>query len=288
MSAADPGPSAPLVWLNGVIAEGDQARVSALDHGITVGDGVFETCVVRDGEVFALDRHLARLARSAELMGLEAPDDARIRAAADELLAARPGLPLARLRITMTGGVGPMASDRGNTAATLIVGLAPTTARPERAIVVTVPWTRNEHSAIAGVKSTSYAENVIALRRATDQGADEAILANTAGMLSEGTGSNVVVDLGGGHLVTPPLSSGCLAGITRGLLLEWAAADGLPIREQDVPFAALATAADVLLTSTTRNVQQVARLDGAEVAGSDLGRRAVELFRRRAAESANP
>ena len=98
-------------------------------------------------------------------------------------------------------------------------------------------------------------------------------------MLCEGTGSNVLLDLGDGSLATPPLSSGCLAGITRELLLEWAAAEGLPLVEKDLPMAQLSSAVDVLLTSSTRNVQQVQLLDGRPVAGSELGRAAVRALR---------
>ena len=85
--------------------------------------------------------------------------------------------------------------------------------------MVVVPWPRNERSAVAGLKTTSYAENVVALAHATERGAGEAIFANLAGNLCEGTGSNVFVGVDG-RLVTPPLSSGCLAGITRELVLE--------------------------------------------------------------------
>lgn len=281
-------PATPLVWLDGRVTAADEARVAALDHGLTVGDGVFETCKVVHGRPFALGRHLRRLARSAAVLGLPEPDAVAVREGVAELLKAGPELPLGRLRITLTGGAGPLGSDRGSAVPTLLLAVAPAAPWPDDIAVVTVPWRRNEHSATAGAKTTSYAENVIALQRAHDTGAHEAVLANTAGMLCEGTGSNVVVDLGEGELVTPPLSSGCLAGITRELLLEWAAAEGVPMVERDLPRSALEAAGDVLLTSSTRNVQQVRQVDGRPVAGSVLGRAAVELFERRAAEDLDP
>jgi branched-chain amino acid aminotransferase len=274
------------VWIDGQIMDGEQARVSALDHGLTVGDGVFETCKVVDGQAFALTRHLRRLDRSAAVLGLAGPDAARVREAAAALLAADPQ-PLGRLRITLTGGAGPLASDRGQAPPTLILAVSPAQAWPERIAAVTVPWVRNEHAATAGAKTTSYADNVIALQRAHAAGAHEALLANTAGNLCEGTGSNVVLDLDD-VLVTPPLSSGCLAGITRELLLEWAVADGLPVVERDLPMSALERARDVLLTSSTRNVQPVNVLDGRPVAGSGLGRALVEVFERYAAKGMDP
>jgi branched-chain amino acid aminotransferase len=122
--------------------------------------------------------------------------------------------------------------------------------------VATVRWTRNEHGALAGLKTTSYAENVIALADANSRGAGEAIFANTKGDLCEGTGTNVflVVD---GVLVTPPLSSGCLAGITRELVCELVDVD-----ERAVPLGALAQASEAFLTSSTRDVHPIETVDG--------------------------
>ena len=124
-----------------------------------------------------------------------------------------------------------------------------------------MPWPRNERGAVAGLKTTSYAENVVALAYAAERGAGEAMFANMAGNLCEGTGSNVfyVVD---GELRTPTLASGCLAGITRALLVEWCG-----VREVDEPVEVLARADEVFLASTTRDVQPVRRCDG-----RDLGR----------------
>ena len=122
--------------------------------------------------------------------------------------------------------------------------------RPPTEVVV-VPWRRNEHSAIAGLKTTSYAENVIALAHAHERGAGEALFLNTAGDLCEGTGTNVFLVLDG-ELVTPPLSSGCLAGITRALVIELTGAAERPITGD-----ALSAASEVFLTSSTREVQPV-------------------------------
>jgi branched-chain amino acid aminotransferase len=169
----------------------------------------------------------------------------------------------------------------------VVLAVAPANPWPQRIRAVTVAWPRNEHSAVAGAKTTSYAENVVALQAAHARGAHEAILPNTAGMLCEGTGSNVLV-VRRGELITPPLSSGCLAGITRELLLEWAAQEGLPIAEQDVPMSQVAELDDVLLLSSTRDVQSVAELDGRPVPGSDLGQAAAEAFARRAAQGMDP
>jgi branched-chain amino acid aminotransferase len=280
------------VWVGGQVLDGGEARVAALDHGLTVGDGVFETCKVLAGVPFALSRHLTRLRRSLAVLAIPAPDDAAVRAAVAQTLdvARDPAggpLTLGRLRITVTAGAGPLGSDRSAGTPTLIVAAAPAVPWPGRIAVATVPWTRNERSAVAGAKTTSYAENVVALREARRRGAHEALLANTVGVLCEGTGSNVVVRVGD-QLLTPPLSSGCLAGISRELFLEWAGQEGLPVVEQDVPFDRLGQVEEVLLTSSTRDVQRVSVLDGRELSGSALGAAAVQLFARRAAEGMDP
>jgi branched-chain amino acid aminotransferase len=275
------------VWLDGTVIPESEARIAALDHGVTVGDGVFETCKVVDGRAFAVGRHLRRLARSASALALQPVPADDVRASIETLLAAAAPVALGRLRITLTGGPGPLGSDREGARPTLILAVSGSSPWPDHIEVITVPWVRNERSAIAGAKTTSYAENVVALQRAHDAGAHEALLANTRGELCEGTGSNVVVERGG-VLVTPPLAGGCLAGITRELLLEWAAQEGLPVSEEVIPMAELAAASEVLLTSSTRDVQRVNVLDGRALDSTPLGDAAMDLFKRRAAETVDP
>ena len=280
-----------VVWVDGRLGDERTASVPALDHGLTVGDGVFETCHVAGGEAFALTRHLRRLGRSAAALGLAPPRDDVVRAAVAETLAAArdrgADLSHGRLRITLTGGPGPLGSNRGPAGTTLVVAAAAAAAWPADPRAVSVPWTRNERSATAGVKTTSYAENVVALAEAQRQGAQEALLANTRGDLCEGTGSNVLV-VSGGVLLTPPLSAGCLAGITRELLLEWAADEGLPVLEKDLPMEALAEAEDVVLTSSTRGAQPQAAVDGRPLPRGELARAAQELYERRATTDLDP
>ena len=246
-------------WVNGRLLDDPKGpAVSVTDHGFTVGDGVFEAVKVVDNEPFALTRHLERLARSARGLGLPDPDLEQVRRAVAAVVDGQE-LPLGRIRITFTGGEAPLGSGRGSEPPTLVV--VADTMRPwdGPTAVVTVPWPRNEHGALAGLKTTSYAENVMALARAAQQGASEAIFANTAGNLCEGTGSNVFYVLDG-KLRTPTLASGCLAGISRGLVLEWYGA-----REVDEPVDVLRHADEIFLVSTTRDVQGVLRCDDREL-----------------------
>lgn len=244
-----------LLWLDGEVVAVDDAHISPFDHGLTVGDGVFETLKVLGGVPFAMRRHVDRLGRSASALGIETPPVDLVRRAADELISAT-GAGDARLRITLTGGPGPMGSERGDAGTTLLLALTELSPMPGTTAVSTVEWTRNERGALAGLKTTSYAENVLALSVAKRHGSSEALFANTVGNLCEGTGSNIFVGIGG-RLITPPLSAGPLAGITRELVLE--VTDAV---EEDLPWSELADADEAFLTSSIRDVQAIEKIDG--------------------------
>jgi branched-chain amino acid aminotransferase len=272
------------VWINGSLVPDDEARISVFDHGLVVGDGVFETVKVAGGVPFALSRHLARLARSAAGLGLAEPDLDQIRAGALAVIEASEAAALARMRITVTGGIAPLGSERAGSPLTAIVALGAMKAPAAFCDVTTVPWPRNEHGALSGLKTTSYGENVRALAYAAEHGGSEAIFPNTAGSLCEGTGTNVFV-VSAGQLLTPPLSAGCLAGVTRALVIEWSGAV-----EQDLPLSALAEADEAFLTGTTRDVQPIRYVDGRALpaAPGPVSTKAAEVFAMRAAESPDP
>jgi len=274
-------------WVShaGGLVDAEHARVSVLDHGFTVADGVFETLKVTGGVPFALTRHLDRLERSARAMGLPAPERARVTLAVRETIEANaPALgDFARLRITYTAGDAPLGSDRGEDGPTLVVAASAMRPWPESAAIISVPWPRNERSPLAGVKSTSYAENVLALARAHEHGAGEAVVPDTQGRLCEGTGSNVFVVMKG-RLITPTLATGCLPGVTRDLVLEWTDAV-----EEDLPFAALGEADEVFITSSTRDVQPVHRVDARSLAAPGPVTAGVcEEFARRSRADVDP
>ncbi|HVB44398.1 MAG TPA: aminotransferase class IV [Streptosporangiaceae bacterium] len=272
------------VWMNGELFPDDDARISVFDHGLVVGDGVFETIKVAGGVPFAMTRHLQRLRKSALGLGLPEPDIEQIRDGALAVVAASGGPPLARLRVTVTGGKSPLGSERGNSPLTAIVAMAEQPAPAAAVDVATVPWPRNERGALSGLKTTSYGENVRALAYAAQRGGNEAIFANTVGQLCEGTGTNVFVVIGG-RLLTPPLTSGCLAGVTRALVIEWADA-----QEEDLPLSALASADEAFLSGTTRDVQPIGKVDGVALpaAPGPVTKKAAEIFALRSAESPDP
>ncbi len=270
--------------MNGTLVPDDQARVSVTDHGLTTGDGVFEALKVTGGVPFALTRHLARLTASAKGLGLPEPELDGIRAGVDAVLAGAGHPDRARIRITVTAGESALGSQRTSTEPATIIVLGDLHDAAPHCDVVTFPWPRNERGALAGVKTTSYAENVVALSYARQQGAAEAIFGNLAGNLCEGSGTNVFV-VAGGRLVTPPLSAGCLAGVTRGLVIEWAGAV-----EEDLPLSALAGAGEAFLTGTTRDVQPIRSVDGVllPAVSGPVTRKAADIFTERSAEDLDP
>jgi len=274
-------------WLNGRLLQSpDERSISVLDHGMIVGDGVFETIQINRNQPFALTRHLDRLERSAHGLGIGTPDVAAIR---EGIAATMDGqdIGFGRIRVTVTSGPGPLGSPRGSGPLTQVVVSEPAVRPPAVSSIVTVPWPRNERGALSGLKTTSYAENALMIEHALARGASEAVMPNTVGHLCEGTGSNImyVVD---GRLVTPTLAAGPLAGVTRALVLEWCA-DEIDVVEEDAPIEVLRTADEVLLVGTTRNVQAISRVDDRELeAPGPVTRAAQAIWAREAAKGIDP
>jgi branched-chain amino acid aminotransferase len=271
------------VWFNGAVLDDPTSPMIRVDdHGLTVGDGVFEAIKVVDSQPFALTRHRDRLVSSAAGLGLPEPDRNQVEDAIAAVLADQE-LPLGRLRVTWTAGPAPLGSGRGGGPPTLVVVASPMDPAAPSTRAVRVPWLRNERSAVAGLKTTSYAENVVALAYARERGATEAIMANTLGNLCEGTGSNVcyVID---GEARTPTLASGCLAGVTRALVVEWCG-----VLEVDEPISVLDRAEEIFLVSTTRDVQPLSRLDDRDLGDpGPVTLKAIQTWAEREAEGIDP
>lgn len=261
-------------WVDGRLVSRNELVLRPDDHAL-VGDGVFEAIKLIGGKPFALTRHLDRLAASAVPLGLPVDLAAVRRAVAEILTTEQAQVSPSWLRITVTGGSAAMGTAGIGTSPTIIAAIAPMAAWPAVSNVVIAPWTRNETGATAGLKTISYAENVIATRFAHRSHADDAIFANTKGMLCEGTGTNIFVAVDG-QLCTPSPASGCLAGVTQRLLLDW-----MPeIVVRDVPIGVLATAAEAFLTSTSRDIHPIATVDGQKLAAAPgpLTQRAMEVW----------
>ncbi len=252
-------PSSPgFVWLDGTIVPLPQARISPLVPGFTTGVGVFETMVDRGRGPVALTRHWARLCNGCRVLGLSPPDVHVMSRALREVSQAN-GMVAARLRFTI--------ASTGAAAQVCIAAAEPLSVWPDCEHVLVVPWTRNEHGALAGVKCCSYGENVMARREAARLGAGEAIFANTAGDLCEGAASNVFV-IRAGEVLTPPLCSGCLPGVTRELVIETCRAHGVPVRECVISMSEFLLADEAFLTSSTRDVHPIASINGRALANA--------------------
>jgi branched-chain amino acid aminotransferase len=207
-----------IAWVNGRLVPSGEAALRPDDRGLA-GLGAFEALKVVDGVPFALDRHLDRLVTSATPLGIPVDVEAITTGVAAILATTPSGAAPFWMRVTVTAGPARMASAAVATEPSVIVAIAPMVPWGPSADVVVVPWSRNENGAVAGLKTVSYVDNARAVRSAHECGADEGIFANTRGELCEGAGSNVFV-VREGTVLTPPLSAGCLGGITRALLLE--------------------------------------------------------------------
>lgn len=269
-------PDAPLaVWRDGALAP-----ASPVDPGLLIGLGVFETLPVLSGRAFAVRRHLARLRAGARQCGLPVPEEELLHAAITGLERADgvPGLRSGRLRLTWTPGPAGEGA--------LLATVGPTLpARPAR--VLLTRFRRNESSPLTGVKSTSYAENILALREAQRRGFTEAVFANTRGELCEGATSNVFIETDG-EILTPELTSGCLPGITRELIIEWGRDAGLPIREATLPFSVMNTTRHAALTSSLKAMVPVTHVGERALETGPLTRQLADLFRQRRAVDFDP
>lgn len=275
------------VWVQGRLVEPTDPVVGALDHGLVVGDGVFEATKIVDGRPFALTRHGRRMDRSAQGLGLPPIDHDLLREGIAAVLAAGPPIAFGKLRYWVTAGVQGLGTDRGEPGLRYFVAAAPLPRVPASGAIHVVHWPRNESAPTAGLKTTSYADSVVALAAARRRGAVEAVFANTRGDLCEGTGSNVFV-VTQGHILTPSLECGPLAGVTRALVLQWCAAAGMAVCERRLPLDVLQTADEVFLTSSTKDVFAVDAVDGRRLAPGPVTEAAADVFRARSGADLDP
>lgn len=265
------------VWLNGALLPEHEARISPFDRGFLLGDGVFETMRVYSGTPYRMDEHLARLKRSCDAARLPFPQAAR-----DAVMATlrANGLVDAAVRVTVTRGPGGRgASPKGAGPATVLVTATPVEPRPEvwtRGLKLVTSRRPRPQGLDASVKTTNYLVNVLAKAEAEDAGADDALFVDAEGFVVEATQANLFAVLGDA-LVTPPLSSGCLPGVTRADLVALAPQAGLRPEERALAREELFEADEVLLSASVLEVAPVVALDGVRVGGGAPGPRARAL-----------
>jgi branched-chain amino acid aminotransferase len=231
---------------------------------------VFETLRSYDGAPFALDAHARRLAEGAATLGIDAPTVDQFAEAVHAVLEAN-DLRDARIRATLTSGPGPPGLARGPGAPTFLVTARELTPWPPTASAIVSRTVRHDESGpLAAVKTIGLADSVMAQAEARAQDADEALLLNSAGEIVEATTANVFIVLDG-RLETPPPGSGCLLGITRERLMGLALELGTPAVQPPIRPLALKAAEEIFLTSSTRELQPLVRLDGEPVGSGEPG-----------------
>lgn len=282
------------VWLDGELVPAERASVSVFDHGLLYGDGVFEGMRIYGGRIFKLASHIDRLFDSAHAIRLDLPYTADELARAVRSTAAANGRADADgyVRLCVTRGAGPLGINpfTCERPVTFIVvdgiRLYPLEMYTRGMAVITAATVRNHPQAISPrIKSLNYLNNVLAKVEAIDAGVFEAIMLNHVGFVAEGTGDNVFIvreRRGVRTLLTPPLHSGVLEGITRNVVMQLASDAGIRVAEADLTRFDLYTAEEMLLTGSAAEVIPVTEIDGRTIGQGEPGaitRRLIESFR---------
>lgn len=274
--------------VNGNVVPIEEARVSVLDNGFTFGDSVYETLRTYRGRPFALARHLARMRASADRLGFDIPFADAVLAARLDAVLARAQNPESYIRLIVTRGVGDISYRFERVKGpTVVMAVKPYHPYPEGHYregisVVVVSIRRNHPRALdPAIKSGNLLNNILAVREAQARGAEEPVLLNERDEITEGASTNLFI-VKGGTVLTPPLTAGILAGVTRAVLLDLLPDLGLPVREQTVRVPDLMTADEAFLTSTTRETVPIRAVDGTPIGEGRPGpltRRILEAFR---------
>jgi branched-chain amino acid aminotransferase len=293
------------VYVNGKIAPADQAVVPVYDHGFVYGEGVYETLRTYNRVPFLYDRHMRRLRQSAERLLLDVPfDDATLLEWIDQTVAAAgelsgvQGSPRsddaeAYIRVLLTRGVGDLNYDPKSTPKpTTVIIVKPFEAPAARVFtdgvrISLVDMLRNHPKSVNPViKSNNLLNNALAMQAAYRAGAEEALMCNYRGELTECSQSNFFMVRGGAAL-TPKSTAGLLEGVTRAFIFELGKELGIDVREEVLVPKDLETADEMFITSTTRELSPVVKVDDRVVGSGKPGRvtRALlDLYQRRARE----
>jgi len=286
------------VNVNGRVFDQEHAVISVFDHGFLYGEGVYETIRTYNGQPFLFDRHMRRLRVSADMVALSVPltngeIDARVR---ETMRVARLGDVAEReayIRVLVTRGVGELSYDPAACPTPSIVVIVKPHVNPAREAfdegvrVALVPIVRNHPGSVNPlIKSNNLLNNALAMQEAFRRGAFEGVMRNYRGELAECTQSNIFVVKHGAAL-TPTVDSGLLPGITREFMFEIGGELGIPVREAVLHDADLLGADEAFLTSTTREIVPIVRVDDHTIGSGRPGpvtRALLEGFRRKADE----
>ena len=278
------------VYVNGRIMPAHEAVVPVYDHGFVYGEGVYETLRTYNKVPFLFDRHVRRLRQSAGHIGLDVPfDDATLSGWIDDTVAAAARADGASsdewyIRILLTRGVGELSYDvKATPAPSLVIIVKPNEEPPERMAregirISLVDILRNHPGSVNPIiKSNNLLNNALAMQAAYRRGGEEALMRNFRGELSECSQSNFFM-VRDGIALTPKSAAGLLEGITRAFLFEVGREAGVPVREEVLYPADLETADEAFITSTTREISPVTRIDDRAIGNGTPGPITMKLW----------
>ena len=283
---------AATVSVNGRITDAREAVISVFDHGFLYGEGVYETMRTYAGRAFLFDRHMRRLRRSAQLITLPLPfsDDDLAAQIRQTMAAASLGGSEAYIRVLVTRGIGELTYDPKATPTPSVVIIVkphvdlPADVYEQGVRVVIVDVVRNHPGSVNPlIKSNNLMNSALAMQEALQRGGFEGVMRNYRGELTECTTANLFIVRDGGAL-TPPLDAGLLPGITREFLFEVGQETGIAVREQTLRDADLFGADEAFLTSTTREIVPITRVDDRVIGSGAAGpvtRALLSAFRAR-------
>jgi branched-chain amino acid aminotransferase len=275
-----------LIWIDGQWYDRDSAKVSVFDHGLLYGDGVFEGMRVYGGKVFRLEEHVDRLYDSAHAIWLTVPipKDEMIRVTEEGVRRGR--LAEGYLRHVVTRGVGDLGLDpRKCVRATVIIIFDTISLWPreryEQGLTVLTAGTPIPHREALSprVKSLNYLPHILAKVEGIQAQVDEVLMLDSAGYVAEASGMNLFV-VRKGELRTPPAYAGILRGVTRDVMLELAAAAGIPAREEPLNRYDVYTADEAFFTGTAAEIAPIRMLDGRTIGAGPVGPVTRELITR--------
>jgi branched-chain amino acid aminotransferase len=249
----------------------EKTRWSPGQSGLICGWGLFTTVRIVRGEAFAYERHWRRLEKDSALTRLPLPySGAKVRVQLQEVIRANQVKEGCARIYLVWNTVGSWKSEEKMPEVDLVITTADLPSYPEMVRLTVREQGRHAASPLAGVKTTSWLNSVWAAAEAQREGFDEVVLLNERGEVSECTAANIFA-VKGEKLVTPPLNSGCLEGVTRGILMEIASEAGTSVVEQTMRLEDLYGADEVMMTSTNRNVIGVKEIAGHTIADGTTG-----------------
>ncbi|OGX28599.1 MAG: branched-chain-amino-acid transaminase [Omnitrophica WOR_2 bacterium RIFCSPHIGHO2_01_FULL_49_10] len=272
------------IYIDGKFYQKEDAKVSVFDHGLLYGDGVFEGIRTYDGLIFKLKEHIDRLYQSAHAIMLDIPISKDEMVGAIKKTLRENDMKDAYIRLLVTRGIGDLGLDPrkcGRPTVVIItdkIKLYPQELYGKGLEIVTISTQRNIHQAVnPQIKSLNYLNNILAKVEAINAGVEEAVMLNSEGYVAECTGDNIFI-VKDGSLLTPPIHSGVLRGITRGAVIDIACLKEIPVHEEVLTRYDLFNSDEMFLTGTAAEIIPVVRMDRRKIGDGKPGKMTLKLI----------